>query len=158
MSDGLPDRTADGEAAGETLSVSTDPGAVLLIDDDDRLLALARLALTKDGLAVETAATAGSGLGALRGGDFDLVVLDVILPDLSGWEALRRIRTESDVPVMLLTGRDSDVDKARGLDLGADDYLTKPFSFLEFEARVRALLRRARARPRVPRLLSGRRP
>jgi DNA-binding response OmpR family regulator len=158
MSAGLPDATADPEAAWETLSASTDPGTVLLIDDDDRLLALARLALTKDGLAVETAATAGGGLQALRCGDFDLVVLDVVLPDLSGWEALRRIRAESDVPVLLLTGRDSDVDKARGLDLGADDYLTKPFSFLEFEARVRALLRRARARPRAPRLRIGTRP
>jgi two-component system copper resistance phosphate regulon response regulator CusR len=73
-----------------------------------------------------------------------LVILDVVMPDLSGWETLRRIRQFSQVSVMLLSGRASDVDKARGLDLGADDYLTKPFSYLEFEARVRALLRRTR--------------
>ena len=117
---------------------------VLLVDDDERLLALARLALAKEGVDAETATTAMDGLAHLDRGDFDLVVLDVVLPDLSGWETLRRIRVDSDVPVMLLTARDSDLDKARGLDLGADDYLTKPFSLLEFEARVRALLRRAR--------------
>lgn len=118
-------------------------GRVLIIDDDERLLALARLSLSKDGLSVETAALASDALQRLDRERFDLIVLDVVLPDLSGWEMLRRIRGSSDVGVMLLTGRDSDVDKARGLDLGADDYLTKPFSFLEFEARVRALLRRA---------------
>lgn len=117
---------------------------VLIIDDDEKLLALARLALVKHGIRVETATAATVGLARLRDFPPDLVILDVVMPDLSGWEALRRIRESSDVPVMLLSGRDSDVDKARGLDLGADDYLTKPFSFLEFEARVRALLRRSR--------------
>jgi DNA-binding response OmpR family regulator len=117
---------------------------VLVIDDDERLLALARLSLTKHGIQVATATTAAEGLLYLGRAQPDLVILDVVMPDLSGWEALRRIRASSDVAVMLLSGRSSDVDKARGLDLGADDYLTKPFSFLEFEARVRALLRRAR--------------
>jgi DNA-binding response OmpR family regulator len=118
---------------------------VLIVDDDDKLIALARLALTKHGVAVDSATTATAGLARLGERPPDLVILDIVMPDLSGWETLRRIREVSDVPVMLLSGRDSDVDKARGLDLGADDYLTKPFSFLEFEARVRALLRRARA-------------
>lgn len=118
---------------------------VLVIDDDEKLLALARLALGKHGILVETATTAATGLARLQESPPRLVILDIVMPDLSGWEALRRIRESSDVPVMLLSGRDSDVDKARGLDLGADDYLTKPFSFLEFEARVRALLRRARS-------------
>ena len=118
---------------------------VFVIDDDERLLALARLSLAKSGIEVETATTASEGLAAILGGGTpDLVILDIVMPDLSGWEVLRRIRESSDVAVMLLSGRDSDVDKARGLDLGADEYLTKPFSFLEFEARVRALLRRAR--------------
>lgn len=117
---------------------------VLVIDDDERLLALARLSLTKNGVEVETATTASDGLAEFDDSSPDLVILDVVMPDMSGWEALRRIRESSDVAVMLLSGRDSDVDKARGLDLGADDYLTKPFSFLEFEARVRALLRRSR--------------
>ena len=120
------------------------PYGVLVIDDDERLLALARLALAKHGLEVMTATTAAAGLEIPHRTSPDLVILDVVMPDLSGWEALRRIRECSGVAVMLLSGRASDVDKARGLDLGADDYLTKPFSYLEFEARVRALLRRAR--------------
>jgi two-component system, OmpR family, copper resistance phosphate regulon response regulator CusR len=123
-----------------------DGAGVLIIDDDEKLLALARLALNKHGIVVETATTATAGLAKLRQSAVDLVILDVIIPDLSGWEILRRIREFSDVRVMLLSGRDSDVDKARGLDLGADDYLTKPFSYLEFEARVRALLRRSKRR------------
>ena len=116
---------------------------VLLIDDDETLVALARLALAKEGIEVQTAGTATDGLAALVTVEPDLIVTDIVLPDLSGWEVVRRIREVSAVPVMVLSGRDSDVDKARGLDLGADDYLAKPFSLLEFEARVRALLRRA---------------
>ena len=118
---------------------------VLVADDDQRLLALVRLALSRNGVEVETAATSADALEMFDDSRPDLVILDVVMPDLSGWEVLRRIRESSDVAVMLLSGRDSDVDKARGLDLGADDYLTKPFSFLEFEARVRALLRRSRS-------------
>jgi ribosomal protein S6--L-glutamate ligase len=128
-------------AAGSEIS---ETNRVLVIDGDERLLALACLALAKHGLEIETACTAAEGLAAITRAVPDLVILDILLPDLSGWEVLRRIRQSSEVLVMLLTGRDTDLDKARGLDLGADDYLTKPFSFLEFEARVRALLRRAR--------------
>jgi DNA-binding response OmpR family regulator len=117
---------------------------VLVIDDDQRLLALARLSLVKHGIELLTATTAAEGLALLDERQPDLVILDIVMPDLSGWETLRRIRQFSQVSVMLLSGRASDVDKARGLDLGADDYLTKPFSYLEFEARVRALLRRTR--------------
>jgi DNA-binding response OmpR family regulator len=117
---------------------------VLVVDDDAPLAAIVALALAKEGIDVRTEQTAAACLNALDDPGPDLVLLDVVLPDMSGWEVLRRIRERSDVPVMLLTGRDSDVDKARGLDLGADDYLTKPFSFMELEARVRALLRRAR--------------
>ncbi len=117
---------------------------ILVIVDDEGLLVLTRLSLAKNGFEVGTATTARKGLATLGASAHDLVILDTALPDLSGWEVLRRIRSSSDVPVMLLTSRGSDVDKARGLDLGADDYLTKPFSFLEFEARVRALLRRRR--------------
>jgi ribosomal protein S6--L-glutamate ligase len=117
---------------------------VLVVAGDEKLIALTRLSLAKNGLEVEAATTAYDGLATLEDSPHDLVILDTELPDLSGWEVLRRIRGSSEVPVMLLTKRNSDVDKARGLDLGADDYLTKPFSFLEFEARVRALLRRTR--------------
>jgi DNA-binding response OmpR family regulator len=105
---------------------------------------LVQLALSKNGIGVETATTSADALEMFSDLKPDLVILEVVMPDLSGWEVLRRIREASDVAVMLLSGRNSDVDKARGLDLGADDYLTKPFSFLEFEARVRALLRRVR--------------
>src|SRR5918999_519108 len=129
---------------------STTP-QILMVDPDPWVVALARLALAKEGIQV-TAATSGSEALATfdgrHGRQVRVVVLDVMLPDVSGWELLRRIRDRSDVPVMVLTRRDSDIDKARGLDLGADDYLTKPFSFLELEARVRALLRRSRRAPR----------
>ena len=119
---------------------------VLLIDDDETLTALARIALAKHGIEVSTAATAADGLAQLSDSPSDLVVTDIVLPDLTGWEVVRRIRETSGVLVMVLSGRDTDVDKVRGLDLGADDYLTKPFSLLEFESRVRALLRRRRSR------------
>jgi len=125
---------------------STPPDAyrVLVVADDEKLIALTRLSLAKNGLEVRAATSAYGGLATLDATAHDLVILDTVLPDLSGWEVLRRIRDSSEVPIMLLSRRNSDVDKARGLDLGADDYLTKPFSFLEFEARVRALLRRTR--------------
>jgi glutathione synthase/RimK-type ligase-like ATP-grasp enzyme len=131
--------------AGSYNSTPPDAYRVLVVAGDERLIALTRLSLAKNGLEVKAATTAYGGLAALDDSAHDLVILDTMLPDLSGWEVLRRIRGSSEVPVMLLTKRNSDVDKARGLDLGADDYLTKPFSFLEFEARVRALLRRARS-------------
>jgi DNA-binding response OmpR family regulator len=114
---------------------------VIVVDDDERLLALARLALQKQGIRVSSAATAEDAQKLVAADPPDLVILD-----MSGWELLRQIRETDNCLVMLLSGRDSDIDKARGLDLGADDYLTKPFSFLEFEARVRALLRRAPVR------------
>ena len=117
---------------------------VLVIDDDETMLALARVTLAKYGIEVVTASTAHQGLAQLAEHPPDLVVTDIVLPDLSGWEVVRTIREQTDVRILVLSGRDSDVDKARGLDLGADDYLPKPFSLLEFEARVRALLRRSR--------------
>lgn len=115
---------------------------VIVVDDDERLLALARLALQKQGIRISTAETA-EGAQRLMGADPpDLVILDIVLPDMSGWELLRQIRETDDCLVMLLSGRDSDIDKARGLDLGADDYLTKPFWPEELLARVKARLRR----------------
>jgi DNA-binding response OmpR family regulator len=127
-----------------------------MVDEDEALLAIVRLSLGKDGLAIETASSAATGLALLAADPPDLVILDVTLPDRSGWQVLRRIREASDVPILVVSARDSGVDKARGLDLGADDYLAKPFDLLEFEARVRALLRRARpvAVPDAPRRLA----
>jgi ribosomal protein S6--L-glutamate ligase len=129
---------------GGSYGARVDAYRILAVTSDEKLIALTGLSLSKIGMKVEAATTAYEALITLDASANDLVILDTELPDLSGWEVLRRIRGSSDVPVMLLTSRNSDVDKARGLDLGADDYLTKPFSFLEFEARVRALLRRAR--------------
>ncbi|HEV8634785.1 MAG TPA: response regulator [Chloroflexota bacterium] len=140
---------------------STDESCrVLVIAANDTLLALIRLSLAKDGFEVETAATASDGLEVFGQFAADLVVLDPTMPDLSGWEILRRIREKSGVLVMLVSERSSEVDKARGFDLGADDYVCRPFGLLEFEARVRALLRRARGemarhRPPAAPLLDG---
>jgi DNA-binding response OmpR family regulator len=115
---------------------------VMVVDDDPAVQAVVRIALGKAGLSVTAAGDAEGALAQLSDGAPDLVILDVVMPDATGWEVLRRIRERSDVPVLMLSARDSEVDKARGLDLGADDYVTKPFSLLEFEARVRRLLRR----------------
>ena len=117
---------------------------VLVIDGDEVLLALLRLALGGDGVDVTTAAGGRAGLAALEEHDPDLVVLDITLPDLSGYEVLRRLRERTDVPVIVLSGRDGHVDKVRAFELGADDYVTKPFSLPELEARVHAQLRRVR--------------
>jgi DNA-binding response OmpR family regulator len=127
----------------EPASDRTRPGriVVLIVDDDDELLAQTRVALMKEGVNVETAASGAQAMAMSGSRPFDLVVLDIGVPDDAGWELLRDIRASSDVAVMLVTGRDT--DRARGLALGADDYLAKPYSFLEFEPRVRALLRRA---------------
>jgi DNA-binding response OmpR family regulator len=117
---------------------------VLAIDGDEVLLALLRLALGGDGVRVTTASGGRDGLAALDDCEPDLVLLDTVLPDLSGYEVLRRLRERTDVPVIFLSGRDGHVDKVRAFELGADDYVTKPFSLPELEARVHAQLRRVR--------------
>ena len=101
--------------------------------------------LAPEGFAVETAGTGLQGLERLAAGGIDLVVLDVMLPELSGFEVLRRLRAVSAVPVLMLTARGEEVDRVVGLEMGADDYLAKPFSARELMARVRAILRRAGA-------------
>lgn len=116
---------------------------ILMIDDDAALLRLAELNLTRAGYRFVSAQHGIAGLQALEREHPSLVLLDVSMPRLDGWETCRLIRQVSDVPIIMLTGRDEEADKARGLDLGADDYLTKPFGFVELEARIRATLRRA---------------
>lgn len=116
---------------------------ILMIDDDAALLRLTELNLTKVGYRFVSARHGISGLQMLESEKPAVVLLDITMPKLDGWETCRLMREVSDVPIILLTGRDDEADKARGLDLGADDYLTKPFGFVELQARIRAVLRRA---------------
>jgi DNA-binding response OmpR family regulator len=122
----------------------TSRGRILVVDDDDQIRQPVRLYLERDGYRVEEAATGPATLQAAGGATFDLILLDVMLPGIDGLEVCRRLREVSDTPIMLLTARSGDSDKVVGLDLGADDYVVKPFSPRELMARIRALLRRGR--------------
>lgn len=123
---------------------------LLVIDDEANLRHTLGYALRQEGYEVLTAEDGESGIAAFRSAAPDLVILDVMLPRLDGLEVCRRLRKESDVPIIMLTARDSELDKIVGLELGADDYLAKPFSVRELVARVRAALRRAVRVPTVP--------
>jgi DNA-binding response OmpR family regulator len=118
---------------------------VLVIDDDDDIRGLVVELLQRAGLTVEQAPDGRAGLRAFHRSPADLVVLDVSMPELDGWETLERIRDLSDVPVIMLTARGAELERVRGLQAGADDYMVKPFGRQELVARVQALLRRARA-------------
>jgi DNA-binding response OmpR family regulator len=127
----------------EARDPSADPKAsLLLIDDDQELCAMLVEYLGPEGFVAASAATGPAGLAQLARAPVDLVVLDVMLPELSGFEVLRRIRAGSRVPVIMLTARGEEVDRVVGLEMGADDYLAKPFSPRELVARIRAVLRR----------------
>jgi len=115
---------------------------VLVVDDDAKTVELVKLYLKRDGYRVLTAYDGIEALRLAREGHPDLIVLDLMLPGINGLEICRTLRAESDVPVILLTAKTTDQDKLVGLDLGADDYVTKPFSPRELAARVRAVLRR----------------
>jgi two-component system phosphate regulon response regulator OmpR len=117
---------------------------LLIVDDDPRLSAMVSDYLSAAGFAVERRATAHEGLEALARSSFDAVILDVMLPDSDGFEVCRRIRTRSEIPVLMLTARGEDTDRIVGLEIGADDYLPKPFNPRELLARLRAVLRRRR--------------
>jgi len=114
---------------------------ILLVEDEEKLARMVEMELKYEGYAVEKAFDGRSGLELALSGKFDLVLLDIMLPQLSGMEVLRRLRKESQVPVIMLTARDSVMDKVSGLDSGADDYITKPFAIEELLARIRAALR-----------------
>jgi two-component system OmpR family response regulator len=116
--------------------------ALLIVDDDQALCAMLVEYLTLEGFTALTATTGPAGLEQLARAPVDLVILDVMLPELSGFEVLRRIRALSRVPVIMLTARGEEVDRIVGLEMGADDYLAKPFSPRELVARIRAVLRR----------------
>lgn len=115
---------------------------ILLIDDDVDLSAMLREYLESEGFRVEAVFNGADGVARALSGDFDAVVLDVMLPRLNGIEALRQIRRESDVPVLMLTAKGDQVDRVIGLELGADDYIAKPYYPRELVARLRAVLRR----------------
>lgn len=120
---------------------------ILVVDDEANIRELARMYLEKDGYRVLIAVNGQQALDTIRQQSPALVVLDLMLPGIDGWEVCRRVRATSNLPILMLTARDDDIDKIVGLELGADDYLTKPFNPRELVARVRAILRRAAATP-----------
>ncbi|MDX6507592.1 MAG: hypothetical protein QOG06_2236 [Gaiellaceae bacterium] len=120
-----------------------DSSTILLVDDEDAVQKLLAYPLERDGFRVVQARDGEEALARFAEERVDLVVLDVMLPKLDGLEVCKRLRASSSVPIIMLTARDDELDKVLGLELGADDYITKPFSIREFRSRVRALLRRA---------------
>jgi DNA-binding response OmpR family regulator len=128
-----------------------DASTILLVDDEDAVQKLLTYPLERDGFRVVPARDGEEALERFSEEHVDLVVLDLMLPKLDGLEVCKRLRAQSSVPIIMLTARDDEFDKVLGLELGADDYITKPFSIREFRSRVRALLRRVSA----PRPVSG---
>jgi DNA-binding response OmpR family regulator len=122
-----------------------DSPTILLVDDEDAIQKLLSFPLQRDGYRVVEARDGEAALARFADEKVDLVVLDLALPKLDGLEVCRRLRAQSAVPIIMLTARDEEIDKVIGLEIGADDYITKPFSIREFRSRVRALLRRASA-------------
>jgi two-component system, OmpR family, response regulator len=122
-----------------------DSSTILLVDDEDSVQKLLTYPLERDGFRVVSARDGEEALSRFAEEPVDLVVLDIMLPKLDGLEVCKRLRAESSVPIIMLTARDDEFDTVLGLELGADDYITKPFSIREFRSRVRALLRRAGA-------------
>src|SRR3954454_14310253 len=122
---------------------------ILVVDDERNIVNLVKIYLENEGYQVEAAYDGAEGLRQIRTLRPALVVLDLMLPEIDGFEVCRTVRRESDVPIIMLTARTDDVDKIVGLELGADDYLGKPFNTRELVARIKAILRRAAA-PRPP--------
>jgi DNA-binding response OmpR family regulator len=120
------------------------PERILIVEDEPAIAEAVQYALTTEGFEVEAVDDGYAALAEARARPYDLLVLDLVLPGLSGVEVCRRLREESAVPILMLTAKDGEVDRVLGLEVGADDYVTKPFSMAELMARVRALLRRRR--------------
>src|SRR6188474_796547 len=121
----------------------TSASTILLVDDEESIQTLLTYPLERDGYSVVQARDGEEALRKFDEEPVDLVVLDVMLPRLDGLEVCKRLRSQSNVPIIMLTARGEELDKVLGLELGADDYITKPFSIREFRSRIRALLRRA---------------
>lgn len=115
---------------------------ILIIEDEEKLARFIEMELTYEGYSVTKVYNGRNGLEFALSGDFDLVILDILLPGLNGMEILRRVRKTSDIPIIMLTARDTVMDKVTGLDTGADDYMTKPFEIEELLARIRSALRK----------------
>lgn len=129
------------------------PALILVVDDEPKVARLARDYLEKNGFGVITAADGQSALTLARREKPDLVILDLMLPNIDGREVCRILRRESDVPIIMLTALSEEIDQVTGLEIGADDYIAKPFSVRALVARVRALLRRSRGEVRAPRIV-----
>ncbi len=123
---------------------------ILLVDDEQSIQTLLSYPLRKDGYHVTSALDGNEALQRFEEGRFDLVILDLMLPRLDGVEVCRQLRTHSQVPIIMLTAKGSETDKVAGLEVGADDYITKPFSMREFRSRVKAALRRSRMGGEAP--------
>ena len=115
---------------------------ILIVDDEEKIARFVELELKHEGYEVEKAFDGRTGLALVEKGGYDLILLDIMLPGINGIEILRRIRRDSNVPVIMLTARDAVMDKVSGLDMGADDYITKPFAIEELLARIRVTLRK----------------
>jgi DNA-binding response OmpR family regulator len=124
--------------------VATGSARILLVDDEQSIQTLLSYPLRKDGYHVTSALDGSEALRRFEEGRFDLVILDLMLPQLNGVEVCRQLRSRSQVPIIMLTAKGSETDKVAGLEVGADDYITKPFSMREFRSRVKAALRRSR--------------
>lgn len=120
---------------------------ILLVDDEAHIRDLARLYLEKEGFQVRMATNGVEALARVSESPPALVVLDLMMPEMDGWEVCRHLRATSNLPILMLTARDDDIDKIVGLELGADDYMTKPYNPRELVARVKAVLRRGRVQP-----------
>jgi DNA-binding response OmpR family regulator len=123
--------------------MSSEAPRILLVDDEQSVQTLLTYRLRKEGYEVIAASTGREALARFEEGQFDLVVLDVMLPEVDGFDVCRQLRAKSSVPIIMLTAKAEELDKVLGLELGADDYITKPFSMREFRSRVKAVLRRA---------------
>ena len=139
--------TLTGPDTSLNLRLAAPPRTILIIDDDLHLTDVIRLYLERKGYQVMTAADGEDGLALFSAGQADLILLDVMLPKLNGYEVCRRLRHESNVPIIFLSARGQDTDRVTGLRLGADDYVSKPFSLRELEARIESVLRRTQSAP-----------
>ena len=134
--------------------MNTSDANILIIDDDRELSAMLTEFLAPDHLALSARHSGEEGLEALRDGSWDLLILDIMLPGMSGLDVLKEVRRASEIPVIMLTARGDDVDRILGLEFGADDYLSKPFNPRELLARIKAILRRSRPTPEARRRIS----